>query len=76
VPGGRGLEVTVDTACVGRHGSPSPGLSAIGRPTEDSVVGNDTLNRALHPQADRWARRILGQRDASPAAPIARQRVA
>jgi uncharacterized NAD(P)/FAD-binding protein YdhS len=74
VTGGRGLEVTVDAACVGRDGCPSAGLSAIGRPTEDSVIGNDTLNRALHPQADRWARRVLRQRGAIPA--NARQRVA
>ncbi|MEP6640478.1 MAG: FAD/NAD(P)-binding protein [Gaiellales bacterium] len=71
VAGGRGLEVTADAACVGRSGSPSPGLSAIGRPTEDSVVGNDTLSRTLHPQADRWARRILGRREASPEAAMA-----
>ena len=65
VAGGRGLEVTADAACVGRGGSPSPGLSAIGRPTEDSVIGNDTLNRALHPQADRWAApRRSARRDA------------
>lgn len=72
VAGGRGLEVTADAACVGRAGSPSPGLSAIGRPTEDSVIGNDTLNRSLHPQADRWARRVVRRREAA----TARQRVA
>jgi diaminopimelate decarboxylase len=53
-PGRRGLEVTADAACRGA----APGLSAIGRPTEDSVIGNDTLSRALHPHADRWARRV------------------
>jgi hypothetical protein len=37
----------------------TPGLAAIGRPTEDSVIGNDTLSRTLHPLADRWARRVL-----------------
>jgi uncharacterized NAD(P)/FAD-binding protein YdhS len=67
VAGGRGIEVTADAACVGRSGSPSPGLSAIGRPTEDSVVGNDTLNRALHPHADRWAGRVLRHRCARAA---------
>jgi uncharacterized NAD(P)/FAD-binding protein YdhS len=67
VAGGRGLEVTADAACVGRAGSPSPGLSAIGRPTEDSVIGNDTLNRVLHPQADRWARHVLRRRCARAA---------
>ena len=44
--------------CIGRDGAPTPGLSAIGRPTEDSVIGNDTLGRTLHPHADRWARRV------------------
>ena len=54
----RGLEVTADGGCIGRDGRRTAGLSAIGRATEDSVVGNDTLNRRLHPQADRWARRV------------------
>jgi uncharacterized NAD(P)/FAD-binding protein YdhS len=67
VAGGRGLEVTADAACVGRSGSPSPGLAAIGRPTEDSVIGNDTLNRVLHPQADSWARRVVRTRCAQAA---------
>ena len=57
-PGRRGLEVADDATCVGRGGSPSTGLSAIGRSTEDWVIGNDTLSRTLHPQADRWARRV------------------
>jgi hypothetical protein len=35
-----------------------PGLSALGRPTEDSVIVT-TLSRSLHPQADRWARRVV-----------------
>jgi hypothetical protein len=30
----------------------------IGRATEDSVIGNDTLSRVLHPHADRWALRV------------------
>ena len=57
-PGQRGLEVTSDASCVARDGLRSPGLAAIGRPTEDSVIGNDTLSRSLHPHADRWARRV------------------
>ena len=58
-PGRRGLEVTPDGSCRGRDGAVTRGLSAIGRPTEDSVIGNDTLTRSLHPHADRWARRIV-----------------
>ena len=59
--GRRGLEVTPAGSCRGRDGSITPGLSAVGRPTEDSVIGNDTLSRTLHPQADRWARRIVAR---------------
>ena len=50
--------MTPDGSCRARDGSITPGLAAIGRPTEDSVIGNDTLSRSLHPQADRWARRV------------------
>ncbi len=58
-PGRRGLDVTSDGGCRARDGSISLGLSAIGRPTEDSVIGNDTLSRSLHPHADRWARSVV-----------------
>lgn len=56
--GRRGLELTADVTCVGADGSSSRGLAAIGRPTEDWVIGNDTLNRAIHPQPELWARRV------------------
>ena len=36
-----------------------PGLSVLGRPTEGCVLGNDTLNRALHRHPGRWASRLL-----------------
>jgi diaminopimelate decarboxylase len=55
----RGLEVRSDGGCIGSDGALSYGLSAIGRPTEDSVIGNDTLDRTLHPLADRWAERVI-----------------
>lgn len=58
----RGLDVRSDGACIGQDGTVTQGLSAIGRPTEDSVIGNDTLNRALHPAADLWARGVLQAR--------------
>ena len=58
-PGRRGLDVTADGTCRAADGSLSPGLSAIGRPTEDSVIGNDTLSRTLHPHADRWAESVV-----------------
>jgi uncharacterized NAD(P)/FAD-binding protein YdhS len=59
LPGRRGIEVAADSTCVGADGSPTPGLAACGRPTEDSVIGNDTLSRELHPQLDRWADRVI-----------------
>jgi uncharacterized NAD(P)/FAD-binding protein YdhS len=57
-PGRRGLEITDDASCRARDGSVSHGLAAIGRPTEDWVIGNDSLSRSLHPHPDRWARRV------------------
>jgi uncharacterized NAD(P)/FAD-binding protein YdhS len=60
IPAGRrGLEIAANAGCRGGDGSLTPGLSAIGRPSEDCVIGNDTLSRALHPHADRWARRVV-----------------
>ena len=46
---------TPTAAASARDGHRTPGLSAIGRPTEDWVIGNDTLNRAPAP-----ARRCVG----------------
>jgi uncharacterized NAD(P)/FAD-binding protein YdhS len=60
-PGQRGLDVTADASCRALDGSISAGLAALGRPTEDSVIGNDTLSRSLHPHADRWAGRVAGR---------------
>lgn len=56
--GRRGVAVAPDANCLDRDGVPVPGLACIGRATEDVVIGNDTLNRALHPAVDLWARRI------------------
>ncbi len=58
-PGSAGSMSRPTRRCRGLGGSLTPGLAAIGRPTEDSVIGNDTLSRSLHPQADRWARRVV-----------------
>lgn len=57
----RGIEVAGDATCIGRDGAPSHGLAAVGRITEDWVVGNDTLSRRLHSHPDRWARRVVGR---------------
>lgn len=59
--GRRGIEVDREAGCVAADGSPSRGLSAVGRLTEDWVIGNDTLSRRLHPHPDRWARRLAGR---------------
>lgn len=49
-PGTRGVDVMAGGAVPGH-----PGLAVIGRPTEGVVLGTDTLNRAVHPDPDRWA---------------------
>lgn len=56
----RALEVTRSAQCVGADGRPTPGLSALGRSTEDLVIGNDTLGRSLHPEGRLWAERLAG----------------
>lgn len=58
-PGRRGLRVTGDAAVVGPGGRPHRGLAAVGRVTEDVVIGNDTLSRTLHDAIPRWARRVV-----------------
>lgn len=70
-PGLRGIEIDREGRCIGEDGSPTSGLSATGRLTEDWVIGNDSLSRSLHPELDRWARRIClaapgGGREAHP----------
>ena len=57
--GRRGLDVLGDGSCVGADGIATPGLAAIGRPTEDSTIGNDTLSRRMHPLAELWAERVV-----------------
>jgi diaminopimelate decarboxylase len=68
VEGGRGLQVGEDGGCIGAGGNRTTGLSAIGRPTEDWVIGNDTLSRTLHPHADAWALRVIGRAAREPVA--------
>lgn len=59
-PRSRGMRVTPSAQCRGADGSATPGLSAVGRVTEDVVLGNDTLVRTHHAHLDRWAHRVLG----------------
>jgi diaminopimelate decarboxylase len=61
VSGGRGIDVFSDATCIGTDGMPSLGLSVVGRPTEDAVIGNDTLSRRLHRQPERWADRVAAR---------------
>lgn len=61
VPGGRGLAVGHDGSCRAPDGETIRGLSALGRPTEDAIVGNDTLNRGLHPAIGAWARGVASR---------------
>lgn len=61
-PGQRGVRVDPrDAIALDDAGRPIPGLAAIGRHTEDATIGNDTLNRTLHPQVDRWAQRVVAR---------------
>ena len=60
-----------DAPLVAPDGRTVAGLALIGRPTEDHVIGHDSLNRHLHHEGRCWARRIAdrvaGVDDAAPA---------
>jgi uncharacterized NAD(P)/FAD-binding protein YdhS len=61
-PGGRrGIEIDESAGCIGGDGQPSLGLAAVGRMTEDWVIGNDTLSRRLHDHPDRWAQKVVAR---------------
>ncbi len=51
-----GLDVCADGTCIGVDGELTEGLAAVGRPTEGSILGNDTLSRRLHNTPELWAR--------------------
>lgn len=53
-PGTRGLDVSRDGSVIGQKH-----LAAVGRMTEDVVLGNDTLSRTLHDVIPRWAQRVI-----------------
>nr|WP_306238329.1 FAD/NAD(P)-binding protein [Ornithinimicrobium sp. HY1745] len=57
---GRGARVGCAGEVLDVQGTPVPGLSLIGRATEDVVLANDTLLRDMHPAVDLWAQRVLG----------------
>lgn len=58
--GTKGLETTPSAQAVSPGGEPVPGLSVVGRATEGSAIGHDTLSRTLHDRLDRWAERVVG----------------
>ncbi len=55
----RGIITTPQAQCLGADGTPTSGLYAIGRPTEDPVIGHDTLNHRLHPDIQQWAQHLV-----------------
>lgn len=57
-PGRRGIAIDTEGSCIDPRGGVVGGLACAGRPTEDWVIGNDTLSRSLHPQLEGWARRV------------------
>lgn len=63
--GERGARTTAQAQCLDAAGAPTPGLWALGRPTEDPVIGHDTLSRTLHRDVEAWAR-TMAQQGAQP----------
>lgn len=61
-PGERGVLTAPTGHCVDASGRTSQTLAALGRPVEDPVIGHDTLSRALHHDAQRWARATVAHR--------------
>lgn len=55
--GERGVWTRPDGRCLDAAGAPVEGLNVLGRPTEDPVIGHDTLTRKLHGDVGRWASR-------------------
>ncbi|QDU80046.1 hypothetical protein Pla110_17680 [Polystyrenella longa] len=54
-----GIAVDHETNALNEMEHAVSGLSVVGRPTEGCVLGNDTLSRTLHPESDRWAKRLI-----------------
>ncbi len=60
-PGTRALDVAPDGTLVGQSH-----IAAVGRMTEEVVLGNDTLSRAMHTTIPRWAERVVGAKGLDP----------
>ncbi len=69
-PGDRGVWTLSDGVCVRQDGQPSLGLSALGSPTEDPVIGHDIWLRKLHQDVDRWAEAFAGRVAGAPASVV------
>ncbi|MCA9131706.1 MAG: FAD/NAD(P)-binding protein [Planctomycetales bacterium] len=50
-----GLQVGSDGRPISPDGKTCQGLAVFGRATEGWIIGNDTLNRQLHGEIERWA---------------------
>jgi diaminopimelate decarboxylase len=68
--GTQGLETTPSAQAVSPAGEPVDGLSIVGRATEGSAIGHDTLSRTLHDRIDRWAERVVADLAGSPRNPV------
>lgn len=55
----RGVLTSPQGQAVNAQSQLTQGLYVIGRPTEDPVVGHDSLNYRLHADAQRWAAHIV-----------------
>lgn len=60
-PGRRGLALDLDATVLAPDGTRREGLACVGRPSEDTVIGNDTLSRVLHGATERWAARVAAR---------------
>lgn len=60
-PGERGVLTDPDATCLDAHGRRVEGVAVLGRPTEDPVLGHDTLDRTLHGDGPRWARGVVAR---------------
>jgi len=58
-PGESGVFTDPEGCCLRSDGTPSPGLSALGRPTTGPTLGHDSLQRQLRPEFRAWALAFL-----------------
>ncbi|MCS6711750.1 FAD/NAD(P)-binding protein [Brachybacterium sp. EF45031] len=57
-PGRRGVRTTRAGTALTSDDTEAVGLAVLGRPTEDWSLGQDSLNRHLHPESRAWAQRV------------------